>query len=49
MAFFCAYRDFIENDILDFTKANPEIVVYLKPRRHHSPVVVAEYRTYCQY
>ncbi|XP_045781535.1 39S ribosomal protein L43, mitochondrial [Maniola jurtina] len=36
-------RDFIEQDLVDFAKQNPSVVVYLKPRRHRSPVVVAEY------
>ncbi|XP_045505854.1 39S ribosomal protein L43, mitochondrial [Colias croceus] len=36
-------RDFIEQDLVDFAKQNPGVVVYLKPRRHRSPVVVAEY------
>ncbi|KAL4714737.1 hypothetical protein ACJJTC_002596 [Scirpophaga incertulas] len=36
-------RDFIEQDLLDFAKQNPNIVVYMKPRRHRSPVIVAEY------
>ncbi|XP_026725548.1 39S ribosomal protein L43, mitochondrial [Trichoplusia ni] len=36
-------RDFIEQDLVDFAKVNPGVVVYLKPRRHRSPVVVAEY------
>ncbi|XP_039481800.1 39S ribosomal protein L43, mitochondrial [Drosophila santomea] len=36
-------RDFIENHLLDFAKENPGIVVYVKPRRHRTPVLVAEY------
>ncbi|XP_047039262.1 39S ribosomal protein L43, mitochondrial [Helicoverpa zea] len=36
-------RDFIEQDLVDFAKVNPGVVVYLKPRRHRGPVVVAEY------
>ncbi|XP_026749412.1 39S ribosomal protein L43, mitochondrial [Galleria mellonella] len=36
-------RDYIEQDLVDFAKQNPGVVVYLKPRRHRSPVVVAEY------
>ncbi|XP_032526054.2 large ribosomal subunit protein mL43 [Danaus plexippus] len=36
-------RDFIEQDLVDFARDNPSVVVYLKPRRHRSPVVVAEY------
>lgn len=38
-------REFIENDLVDFAKSNPNIVVYVKPRRHRSPVFVAEYCT----
>lgn len=36
-------RDFIENDLVDFAKTNPSVVVYVKPRRHRTPVVVAEF------
>ncbi|XP_055386075.1 39S ribosomal protein L43, mitochondrial [Condylostylus longicornis] len=36
-------RDFIENDLIDFAKNNPGTVVYVKPRRHRTPVMVAEY------
>ncbi|KAJ2941062.1 hypothetical protein O0L34_g13191 [Tuta absoluta] len=36
-------RDFIEQDLVEFAKTNPGVVVYLKPRRHRGPVVVAEY------
>ncbi|XP_041370660.1 39S ribosomal protein L43, mitochondrial-like [Gigantopelta aegis] len=36
-------RDFIENHLLDFTKTNPGVVVYLKPRRNRSPQLFAEY------
>ncbi|XP_014358075.2 39S ribosomal protein L43, mitochondrial [Papilio machaon] len=36
-------RDYIEQDLVDFASNNPSVVVYLKPRRHRSPVVVAEY------
>ncbi|KOB71986.1 Mitochondrial ribosomal protein L43 [Operophtera brumata] len=36
-------RDFIEQDLVEFAKGNPGVVVYLKPRRHRGPVVVAEY------
>lgn len=36
-------RDFIEQDLIDFTKKNPGVVVYLKPRRFKTGVVVGEY------
>ncbi|KAJ6637848.1 39S ribosomal protein L43, mitochondrial [Pseudolycoriella hygida] len=36
-------RDFIENDLIEFAKANAGVVVYVKPRRHRAPVMVAEY------
>ncbi|XP_033222389.1 39S ribosomal protein L43, mitochondrial [Belonocnema kinseyi] len=36
-------RDFVENDLIDYAKSNPGTVVYLKPRRHRGPVIVAEY------
>lgn len=37
-------REFIENNLVDFAKENPSVVLYVKPRRHRSPVLVAEYR-----
>ena len=37
-------REFIEKDIVKFAEQNPATAVYLKPRRHRAPVVVAEYR-----
>ncbi|XP_048003821.1 39S ribosomal protein L43, mitochondrial [Leguminivora glycinivorella] len=36
-------RDFIEQDLVEFARENPGVVVYLKPRRHRAPVVVGEY------
>ncbi|XP_013420498.1 39S ribosomal protein L43, mitochondrial [Lingula anatina] len=36
-------RDFIEQELLDFTRSNPGVVMYLQPRRHRKPVIVAEY------
>ncbi len=36
-------RDFIENDMLDFAKKNPGVVVYLQPKRHRVPKLHAEY------
>jgi len=36
-------RDFIERDLLDFTRENPGVVVYLNPRRHNQPALRAEY------
>ncbi|CAH2062456.1 unnamed protein product, partial [Iphiclides podalirius] len=36
-------REFIEQDLVEFASNNPSIVVYLKPRRHRSPVIVGEY------
>ncbi|XP_001605426.1 39S ribosomal protein L43, mitochondrial [Nasonia vitripennis] len=36
-------RDFIENDLLNYAKENPGVVVYCKPRRHRGPVIKAEY------
>jgi len=41
--FFC--RGFIEHDLINYAKENPGVVVYVKPRRHRHPVIVAEYRT----
>ncbi|XP_076469775.1 large ribosomal subunit protein mL43-like [Babylonia areolata] len=36
-------RDFIEKHLLDFTRENPGVVVYVKPRRHRGPTLAAEY------
>ena len=38
------FREFIEREIVQFAQENPGTAIYLKPRRHRSPVVVAEYR-----
>jgi len=36
-------RQFIQQDVVQLAKDNPSFVVYLKPRRHRSPVLVAEF------
>jgi len=36
-------RDFIEHDLVSYARAHPETVIYLKPRRHRSSVLIAEY------
>lgn len=36
-------REYIEKELVDFARQNPGIVVYLKPRRHRDPHIVAEY------
>ncbi|KAG7157672.1 39S ribosomal protein L43, mitochondrial-like [Homarus americanus] len=36
-------RDFIEKDLIEFARMNPGVVVYLKPRRHRSSCLKAEY------
>merc|ERR1712059_19681 len=36
-------REFIQQDVVQFATQNPGTVVYLKPRRHRTPVLVAEY------
>jgi len=36
-------RDFIEKGLVDFAKENPGVVVYVKPRRHRTAVMVGEY------
>nr|CAD7568899.1 unnamed protein product [Timema californicum] len=35
--------EFLETDLIDFSKNNPGIVVYVKPRRHRSPNLTVEY------
>ncbi|WAR21511.1 RM43-like protein [Mya arenaria] len=36
-------RRFVEEDLLDFTRGNPGVVFYIKPRRHKKPLLTAEY------
>ncbi|KAF7236153.1 hypothetical protein EG68_10844 [Paragonimus skrjabini miyazakii] len=36
-------RDYIENHLVDFARRNPATVVYVQPRRHRPPLLVAEY------
>ncbi|XP_012533842.1 39S ribosomal protein L43, mitochondrial [Monomorium pharaonis] len=36
-------RGFIEHDLVNYANENPGVVVYVKPRRHRQPVIVAEY------
>ncbi|KAJ8950450.1 hypothetical protein NQ318_010327 [Aromia moschata] len=36
-------RDFIESELVNYAKENPGVVVYLKPRRHRTAVIKAEY------
>ncbi|XP_003741006.1 39S ribosomal protein L43, mitochondrial [Galendromus occidentalis] len=36
-------REYIESEIMDLARQCPTAVIYLKPRRHRDPVVVAEY------
>lgn len=36
-------RDYIEKNLLLFTRSNPGIMVYLKPRRFRTPCLVGEY------
>lgn len=33
----------MESNLVDFSTNNPGVVVYVKPRRHRMPVIVAEY------
>lgn len=40
---FLFHRDFLENQLLEFSTKNPGVVVYIKPRRHRQPVIVGEY------
>ncbi|XP_014661560.1 PREDICTED: 39S ribosomal protein L43, mitochondrial-like [Priapulus caudatus] len=36
-------RDFIETHLVDFAKQNAGVAVYVQPRRHRRPYVIAEY------
>lgn len=38
------FRDFIEDELVNYAKTRPGVVVYLKPRRHRAPVIAAEFR-----
>lgn len=40
------FRDFIELDLVNFATDNPGVVVYLKPRRHKTAIMKAEYCMY---
>ena len=43
MNFLFSFREFIEKEIVQFAQENPGTAIYLKPRRHRSPVIVAEF------
>ncbi|OWF49521.1 39S ribosomal protein L43, mitochondrial-like [Mizuhopecten yessoensis] len=36
-------RNFVEHHLMDFSKMNPGVVVYVKPRRHRPPRIVATF------
>lgn len=36
-------REYIEKDLADFVRANPGVVIYLKPRRTGAPSITAEF------
>lgn len=36
-------RDYIENGLLNFSRQNPGVAIYMKPRLHRTPVIVTEY------
>ncbi|TRY77000.1 hypothetical protein TCAL_13512 [Tigriopus californicus] len=36
-------RQFIEKEVVEFAQKNPHVSLYLKPRRHRDPFIVAEY------
>ncbi|XP_045594417.1 large ribosomal subunit protein mL43 [Procambarus clarkii] len=36
-------REYIEKELIEFARENPGVVVYLKPRRHRSSCLKAEY------
>lgn len=40
---FLFLREFIESKLIDFVKESPEVAVYMKPRRHRTPIIKAEY------
>ncbi|XP_050309217.1 39S ribosomal protein L43, mitochondrial [Anthonomus grandis grandis] len=36
-------REFIETRLINFVNESPEVAVYMKPRRHRTPIIKAEY------
>jgi len=36
-------REFIETNLIKFVNESPEVAVYMKPRRHRTPIIKAEY------
>ncbi|CAA9997060.1 unnamed protein product [Nesidiocoris tenuis] len=36
-------REFVESNLIDFSRQNPGVAVYVKPRRHRAPTITAEY------
>ncbi|XP_050071224.1 39S ribosomal protein L43, mitochondrial [Anopheles maculipalpis] len=36
-------REFLEHELVDFSRTNPGVVVYVKPRRHRTAVMSAEF------
>lgn len=36
-------REYVESKLLDYSRQNPGVAIYMKPRLHKSPVIVAEY------
>ncbi|CAH2101501.1 unnamed protein product [Euphydryas editha] len=36
-------RDYLEQGLVEFSRQNPDVIIYLKPEKHISPVFVAEY------
>lgn len=39
-----SFREFVEQEVADFARRNPGIVIYVNPRPCNVPRVVAEYR-----
>ncbi|XP_052867553.1 39S ribosomal protein L43, mitochondrial [Anopheles cruzii] len=36
-------REFLEHELVDFSRSNPGVAVYIKPRRHRTAVISAEF------
>lgn len=47
--FYILFRDFLEHDLVDYASKNSGVVVYVKPRRHRTPVITAEYCKYVHF
>ncbi|CAK9304416.1 unnamed protein product [Gordionus sp. m RMFG-2023] len=38
-------REYVEKNLVEFAQTNPSVAIYVMPRRHRAPYIVAEYLT----